>query len=204
MSRFLRRKIRRIVAGVIVLLGFLALILLQFYIVIILILVLYYLNKKVVDYIWRPTKRLGAGRDVEFVDTLVVGDICSRKILSKFCDLSHSMIVTAPDRPLYTSSLILSHLESVLCKAGNVVIVASQNPIKKQISSFDIPFINRITAKELSVKRNSVLNSYPLLLHPIRCIKLLGGGRYRRLEECPEEGIISLCRRKGFNLIYLV
>lgn len=204
MSRFLRGKKRRVVIGGIILLGFLALVLAQLYVIIILLIILYYLNKRVVNYIWQPTKRLGAKREVEIVDTLVIGDICSRSILEKYCDLSHSMVIMAPDRSLKTSSLILSHVESVICDAGTVVIVASRNPSRKLITSFDIPFFNRITALELGIDKKSVLYNFPILLHPIKCIKLLGGYRSRKLEECPKDEIVKLCKRKGFNLVYLV
>ena len=203
MPRFLKSRKARLLAVACGVLLLALLIYWRMYAIAGLLMAAYFLNRKIRRDIWLPKERLNARRKVETVKTLVIGDVCSRKILSRHCDLSKSMIITAPDRSLATSALLLDHLESVLCSDGTVVIVGSKHPCRQLVTAFDIPFIGLITALELGINRNSSAYAFPLLLHPVRCAKLLGGRRVRTVGKCPDQHIAALCKRKGFRLIYL-
>lgn len=164
----------------------------------------YYLNCKTVKKITSPKERLTARRKVEEIKTLVIGDTCPDNVLEKYCQLNNSLKIEAPMRSLASTALILDHVESVLSQEGTVVIVAPKKMNEEKISLFDLPFIGIVASKELGIERKSLLNRIPLLRHPVRSLVwLFPGGRDRTPANCPNEQIVNLCKRKGFQLVYL-
>lgn len=204
MSRLLRNKAKAAFYGLIVL-AIVSACLLHLYAVALLIVAAVWLNKKVVMRIERPMEHLGARRRVETVDTLVIGDTCSEKVLSRYCDLKSCLTITAPSRSLAASAQILAHVESVLKEGGKVIIVKAKHETSQAITIFDLPMMSLIAALESGYQRRSFLNRrIPFFRYPLRSIRMLMRSRADRQEiDCPDKDIAALCQRKGFNLVCL-
>ena len=84
--------------------------------VFVLFLLTYIYNKKTIRKINLQRKKLSSDRPVAEVNTLIIGDMYSPKILSGYCQLDHSLSIVAPYRSLASSALILNHVESIFMK----------------------------------------------------------------------------------------
>lgn len=204
MSWVLRNK-KKSVAIALAALLIIALCLMRLYIVAIIFVASLYVNKMVIHRINLPMKRINAKREVETIDTLVVGDVCSQKIIDRYCGTSNCLQITAPGRSLYSTVLIIAHLESILVEKGTIVMIGPSRDYGNRVTSFDLPFISRISLLEIGIKKKSfILNNLPFFLHPIMSLKFLSGNGGKKEEtECPDESIKELCKRKGFDLICL-
>ena len=167
---------------------------------IVFIIAAHYLNQQVYKKIRKPLERLGAKREVENIDRLVIGDMCAEANDDK----KSSLIITAPNRSLYASLQILYHVGSVLTNSGTVVIVAPSRSVKNRVTIFDAPFLSLVSSLEEGRNRSSLLYKYPLFISPGRSIRYLLGSRRKTAEaQCPEKGIVDYCVRKGFKLKFL-
>lgn len=156
------------------------------------------------------SKALGAlryvssNRAVRTVDTLVIGDLCSSKILKGVCSLDNAVKVIYPGRSLSSSKRILSHLTSLLPQGGNVVIVDRGS--QTEVTPYDYPFLSQLARLELNIKEESKKISYPLFYMPWQSLRLLFGlsiGLKLSVVDCPDQELKALCNRKSYNLIYL-
>lgn len=205
MSRFLRGKKEFMMKGAI-LLFLLLLCFLRMYIVAILLIVSFIINKKVYLKIRQPLLSLGPKRPVEKIETLIIGNNFSLKILKAICRFDKALILTSPNRSLYASSMILYHTESILQDGGRVIIIASKRK-KEKVDMFDIPLISRVSALEEGLNRYSRINKYPFFIKPLKSILFLLGIACKntlKMVECPDKELMDFCIRKNFELIYLV
>lgn len=203
MSRILKSK-RQIAILIAVVVIIACLLLLHYYTVavfsIVVIISGHYLNQKIYEKIKKPLEKLSPKREVKSIDRLVIGDMCA----DVDEEVENNLLITAPNRSLYASSLILKHVGSVLTEGGTVVIVAPLKQTRGKITVFDTPFISLISSLEEGCKRSSLKNEYPLIVSPIRSFKLLLDRKRKTVEtQCPDTTIINYCRRKGFKLKYL-
>ena len=161
------------------------------------------LNAPIYRKIYGALDHVNANRQIEAVNTLIIGDLCTEKVLKKVCHLDSSLKIMFPNRSLVSSKLILYHLTSVLMEGGDVVIIDKGGG--HGVTCYDYPFLSQITRLELNMKDESKKRNYPLLFAPLQSIKLLFGfGAYKiQQEECPDEDIIGMCKRKKFKLTYL-
>lgn len=161
------------------------------------------LNAPICRKIYGALNHLNANRQIETVNALIIGDLCTEKVLKKVCNLDGSLKIMFPNRSLVSSKLILYHLTSVLREGGDVIII--NNGKGHGVTCYDYPFLSQITRLELNLKNESKKRNYPLLFAPLQSIRLLLDlGAYRiQQEECPDEDIIEMCKRKKFKLIYL-
>lgn len=161
------------------------------------------LSRPIVSKMYAPLLRLKANRDVEIVDTLIIGDLISDSQLKKFCSLDRSMKVLLPGRSLFASSCILNHLSSVLSPKGTVVIVDGGS--QAGLTEYDYPYLYWVFAKEYGVIDNPSMRNIPIRYMPIKSIQILLGLSFHRFHEsrCNDEIINKLCFRKGYKLIYL-
>lgn len=160
-------------------------------------------NKYIIREIWKPVGRLRANRKVENIDTLVVGDVCSRNSLNVFCGLQHALCIMAPGRSLNSSALILKHLTSRLVSGGHVVIVDGGG--NSDTTAFDCPYLSQIAKMRLNYVSKGRYIKYPIIFCLWQCIMFLIGRPVGRVLEkpCPNKEIVELCNRKGFRLTYL-
>ena len=176
MPRVLKGRKKRIFAAACLIILFVVLVFYRMYGIIALLLLCYYANSRILQHIWRPRAWFSAKRKIGTVDTLVVGDLCSKRILARHCNLRHSIIVTAPNRQLKSTAVVLNHLESILSNQGTVVVVAPKRLTDEFLTLFDVPYIGLVTALENNVDRKSPINALPLLRHPLKCLRYIGGG----------------------------
>ena len=161
------------------------------------------LNAPVRNKALSALRYVSSNRDVQTVDTLIIGDMCPNKLLREVCSLDHSVKLVYPDRSLSSSKRILSHLTSLLPQGGNVVIVdrGSQN----EVTPYDYPFLSQLARLELNIKEESKKIDYPLFFMPWQSLRLLFGISDSKLSvaDCPDRELKDLCNRKSYNLIYL-
>lgn len=203
MPRFLKRK-KRLFLRILFIIGIVLICIVRLYIVALLLITVYILNRKVLQIVKAQRSRLGAKRDVESIDTLIIGDVCSDKVLNKFCSLDHCLKFTVPGRSLQSSLLLLCHLESVLKENGTVVIIGPKKKRNENVTLFDLPLISLVSSLELGINKKAAINSYPLIRHPFRSFRmLLGFTPLRGQNECPMKDFETLCKRKKFHFTYL-
>lgn len=161
------------------------------------------LNAPICRRMYGVLDHVSANRPIETVSTLVIGDLCSDKALNSVCQLDGSLKIMLPNRSLESSKLILFHFTSVLKEGGNVVITDKGS--NKGVTCYDYPFFSQITRMELRMKDESKKRNYPLLYAPLQSLQLLFGFGASKIhkENCPDEEIIEMCKRKKFQLIYL-
>ena len=162
------------------------------------------LSRPIVRQMYSPLQRLRANRQVERIDVLVIGDMISDSLLSKYCSLEHAMKVLMPGRSLATSATLLAHLSSVLSTNGTVVIVDGGS--SEDISVFDYPYLSQVTKLEMGVYDQPWKTTNPFRYIPEKSLKIL----FRTYcftnfheKRCPDDCITELCKRKGLKLIYL-
>ena len=168
------------------------------------ILCLYYLNEVIYGKIIKPTEKLGPKRRVGEIDMLVIGDLCSDRYIDSLSNKANRLVITAPDRSLHSSFLILSHTGSVLTPNGTVVIVAPKRERGSHLTVFDIPFVSLVTSLEEGCNKKSLKNTFPLFISPIRSIKMLIGSNRMGIEsQCLDKDLLDYCKRKGFELLFV-
>lgn len=201
MPRILTRK-NIAVAFAVVLIAFFCL--LGYFIIAALLACSLWLNSEVIRRINLPTARIGARRDIETVDTLVVGDMCSKQVLKRYCTSANSLVIMAPGRSLSSSALIIAHLESVLQEGGTVIMIGTKRDNVNKVTAFDLPFISRVSLLELGIKKSFALCNMPFYLYPFKSIRMIIGSHGTKSEaDCPSENIKKMCERKNLKLIYL-
>ena len=150
-----------------------------------------------------PRQDLQSNRRIKRIDTLVIGDWCSRKVLSQRFDLKHALVVRAPGRSEKASLLLLEHLASRL-DGKNVCIVAPRSD-KGKIGEYDIPFLSQVTRLELGLREEPLKRLTYLLRHPSVLLRTLLSPFEGLKETAPKnEALLQYCERKGYNLCYLI
>ena len=150
----------------------------------------------------KPTSELHNNRKIRIVDTLIIGDWCSRRQLSKHFDLSHALIVRAPGRSEKASLLLLEHLASRL-DGKNVCIVQSSND-NGEIGPFDVPYLSQLTKLEMGLVISSRKMLTYLFIHPKEFLKVLTSPFGALQEQKPKgKDLVEYCQRKGFCLTCL-
>lgn len=170
-----------------------------------LVLVLFLYNCYVNYIIYDPLKKLWASRPVNQIEAVVIGNICSKKTISKFCNLNHTLFFTAPNRSMLGSRVILYHVESVIKKNGTVIISLPQKD-SGMISWFDFPYLNKISLYEYGIaNQESYKSNFPIIFHLRDCLRFLFGYKSSNISSntLSDEKIVSLCERKGFNHIII-
>lgn len=161
------------------------------------------LSRPVVSKMYSPLLRLKANREVETIDTLIIGDLISDSQLRRYCSLERSMKVLSPGRSVYASSCILSHLSSVLASNGTVIIVDGGS--NSGLTEYDYPYLYWVYAMENGVPDNPTKRNIPILYMPLKSLQMLMGISFHhyRISECSNDVIKELCSRKGFKLVNL-
>lgn len=203
MSRFLKnRKLWLLAAGLILIA---VLLFVKLWILAAIVLVgelLFLLSVIVVRDTQKPISELHHNRRVRQIDTLIIGDWCSRRQLARHFDLSRSLIVRAPGRSEKASLLLLEHLASRL-DGKNVCIVQPVSD-KGEIGPFDVPYMSQLTKLELGLSVSSRRMLLFLFFHPCELAKvLLSPLCSLRVSEPLTKEIQNYCVRKGFRLTCL-
>lgn len=203
MSRFLKnRKIWLLAAGLVLIA---VLLFMKLWILASIVLVgelFFFLSVFVLRETQKPMSELYYNRRVRQIDTLIIGDWCSRRQLARHFDLSRSLIVRAPGRSEKASLLLLEHLASRL-DGKNVCIVQPVSD-KWEIGPFDVPYISKLTKLELGLSVSSRKMLLFLFFHPCELAKvLLSPLCSLRVSEPLTKEIQNYCVRKGFRLTCL-
>lgn len=169
---------------------------------------LFVANKIVRKIIATSTSKLSSKRDVKKYSTIVIGDNCSKEIFLPLCDRSDNILVfTCPKRSLFASYQILLHSFSVLEEHGTCIIVGNGGCNHKELSLFDLPFLNFITIEELGLEKLKKQSRWPLFFSPVQSILVLLGIQYKNFHNEKDltkiEDIKKFCSKKSINLIYL-
>lgn len=150
----------------------------------------------------KPQSDLNSNRKVRTIDTLIIGDWCSKRQLAQHFDLTSSLVVIAPGRSEKASLLLLEHLASRL-DGKNVCIVLPKNDCN-DINVYDVPYLSELTKLEIGLTTSRKDRWLYLLLHPSEMVKVLISP-FRRLRNCTpnNEALVNYCDRKGFRLTCL-
>ncbi len=149
-----------------------------------------------------PLRELTSKRNIKTIETLIIGDYCSRKVLSSLYDLDKSLIVMAPGRSVKASLLILQHLASRL-DGKNVCIVAPKYTTET-ITPLDAPFFSELTKFDLGVSNSIKQRFIYLMKHPLILLTALTTAiKNPSLVQPFNSDILTYCNRKGFNLTCL-
>lgn len=181
--------------------------------IVFLVLLLGYISFKVVIHtnalllnkIRYPLSKLHSQREVKSYCNLIIGDFAAPSCYQHLCEKGESFVITSPNRTLEATWHILAHVESILDEGGTCIIIDSAKQARTDISTFDVPYLSLVSRLELKIDSNTFKYRYPLLSAPIICLKfLLKVYSMGFIEQtCPDNQIVSLCKRKGFRLIYL-
>lgn len=167
--------------------------------------VVIYTNALLLNKICYPLSKLHHKREIKSYRNLIIGDFAAPSCYQHLCEKGESLVVTSPDRTLEATWHILAHIESILDEKGTCIIIDSTKQAKTDISTFDIHYLSLVSRLELKIDPNTFKYRYPLLSSPITCLKILlkdySTGFVQK--SCPDNRIVSLCKRKGFHLIYL-
>ena len=148
-----------------------------------------------------PLRELSSKRDIKPIDTLIIGDYCSRKVLSSLYNLDKSLIVMAPERSAKASLLILQHIASRL-NGKNVCIIAPHNQTDV-ITPLDASYFSQITKLEIGIESGRIKRYSYLLLHPLMLIRVLLPFSKPKLAAPFGKDLQDYCLRKGYNLTCL-
>ena len=145
-------------------------------------------------------------REVKIINTLVIGDVCSLKTLTKFIDKDKTLFLTCPKRSVEASFQILLHTFSRIDGNGHIVIVDNGEKSHSVYTFFDTIWMNYITKKELGLERISGRSKYPLLFNPFVSFLILIGYKSNKykMDVCPDNEIINFCKERNFKLSYLI
>lgn len=203
MSRLLRnRKLWMLVAG---LLLTAVLLVMKLWVVAIVVAIgelMLFITVFVVRETQKPIYDLHNNRKIRIIDTLIIGDWCSRRQLSKQFDLSRALIVRAPGRSEKASLLLLMHLASRL-DGRNVCIVQANND-SGEIGPFDVPYLSQLTKLEMGLVNSSRKMLTYLFFHPKELAKVLVSPFYGFTGVKPnDKDLVEYCQRKGFILTCL-
>ena len=172
--------------------------------VILAIIVAYVLNKILLRYNSDVISILHQRREVVKIDTLVIGDTCTDKLISQYAR-GYTLRIQHPDCGLEATFQKFMHVESILEENGRLIIINDSKVDQQHFSIFDIPFINIISQKELGIEYLTKKISYPLIYETIRSLKILL--RYKKTDykifECPKEELREFCKERGIDFIYL-
>lgn len=171
--------------------------------IVLLILMLYYVeNYLLVRHSMLPLCELTSTRPIKQVDTLIIGDICSKRYLKRRYDLSHTLLITAPGRSFYASKLILEHVASRL--DGKQVCIITKKNNKKKVQELDFPYLSQLTKMELGVNSNHIKKELYFFIYPIELIQYFLGLMLKPKERvCEDAQLASYCERKGFKITVL-
>lgn len=163
---------------------------------------LFAINYVVYKKMKQGVDQLNAGGNVRNVDYLVIGEKCN------FSDLvpagSTCFEITAPQRSLVASYEILRHTFSILKENGTVIILDGKKSTGG-FSIFDIPFLHAVTIKRLNLHHLKKIYKIPLLVSPIKSLRLFRAfhiDAHFEDEECPKKEIIQFCESREIKLIY--
>ncbi len=161
------------------------------------------LNKIVVKKANKERINFSANREIRTVNAMVIGDVCSEKLLSSITNKDKTLYLTCPGRSLNASFQILLHTVSRIDSDGHVVIVDGGST---KFTAFDTIWLNSITLKELGLETLSKRIKLPLIYHPLISTLILTGYKTDKYitDECPDKEIINFCKGKQLKLTYLV
>lgn len=164
------------------------------------------LNQIVRNKTFREYVNFMPNREVKTINSLVIGDTCSLKTLSKLIDIDNSLLLTCPKRSLEASFQILLHTFSRIDSDGHIVIIDNGKERRKGFTPFDTIWLNYITKKELGLEKISGRCKFPLLFNPFVSILILIGYKTNnyQLDICPNKAIIDFCQERNFKLSYLI
>lgn len=162
-------------------------------------------NDLLLNKIRSPLSKLCSQREVKSYRNLIIGDFAAPSCYQHLCEKGESFVITSPNRTLEATWHILAHVESILDEGGTCIIIDSAKQARTDISTFDIPYLSLVSRLALKIEPNASKYRYPLLSSPIICLKsLLKVYSNGFIEQtCSDNRIVSLCKRKGFRLIYL-
>lgn len=150
----------------------------------------------------KPMGELHNNRKIRKVDSLIIGDWCSRRQLSRYFDLSHSLIVRAPGRSEKASLLLLEHLASRL--DGKNVYIVQPRKDNGEVGPYDLPYMSQLSKLELGLSVSSRNMFSWLLCHPSELIKVFFSPLMTlRESESTNRDLVEYCKRKGFCLTCL-
>ena len=150
----------------------------------------------------KPMSELHANRNIRQVDTLIIGDWCSRKQLAQHFDLSRSLVVRAPGRSEKASLLLLEHLSSRL--DGNNVCIVQPRKDNGEIGPYDVPYLSQLTKLEMGLTLSPRKMMIYLFVHITELAKVIGAPFMKLDKSKPSDSdLVAYCQRKGFRLVCL-
>ena len=203
MSRFLR--MRKFWVFVFSIITAIALIMVHWYLASVFVFIftiLFGANELVLSQCMRPLRDLSPKRPIRRIDTLIIGEFCSRKALSSRFDLSKSLFFPSPSRSVESSYLVLQHVSSRL--DGKQVCIVCSNSNKEASEVLDVPYLSLLTKLERNIKDNPFERRFFLFYHPTAFLKyVIGLFSTPKDSICQNPELVEFCHRKGFQLIFL-
>lgn len=206
MSRILRAK-RKLAICIVLILSFVIIVTTPFWYIAVTLWImaaLYVINIKTTVYDSGIMRILHTRNEIIKIDTLVIGDTCSRKIISQY-KKGNTICIQHHNRGLEASYQIFMHLESLLENGGRLVIVNDSKVNQERFSIYDIPFLNKITQKELNIERLAAKTKNPLFVTPLTSIAIflrIKKSNYN-VTQCPRKDLTDFCNKRNIELIYL-
>lgn len=150
---------------------------------------------------------LCANREVKTTDCLVIGDMCSNDIAaSNGIAFENALFITAPDRSLEASYVILAHAFSILNGATPTCIIThKKGRCKRPFTLFDTPYLHFLTIRELGLEKLADKARHPLWHEPAKSLRILFGCNPKGYvqADCTDSRIVQFCQERGIRLIYL-
>ena len=161
------------------------------------------LNKIVVKKANKERINFSTNREIRTINTMVIGDVCSEKLLSSIINKDKTLYLTCPCRSLNASFQILLHTVSRIDSDGHVVVVDGGST---KFTAFDTIWMNSITQKELGLETLNKRIKLPLIYHPLISTLILIGYKTNKyiMGECPDKEIINFCQENKIKLTYLI
>ena len=203
MSRFLKnRKIWLLTSGIAVMVIFLMMRWWLFSAIVVIGVMLFLMVIWVDRETQMPMGDLLSNRKIRKIDTLIIGDWCSRRLLAQRFDLSCSLVLLAPERSERASFLILEHLASRL--DGKNVCIIKPHRDHDLIGVYDIPYLSQLTKMELGLTNTPHKRLSFLLENPFALFRFLYSPFVNLHEaQIQNEDLMKYCERKGYVLTYL-
>lgn len=167
--------------------------------ILLIFLLLYIYNYYVIRHSMKALADLTPQRPIRYVETLVIGDLCTTSTLASKYDLNKTLIITAPGRSIEASFQILRHVASRL--DGNNVCIVLPNRGNTNIGALDIPFLSSLTLLEMGIKDQTKERKFFLFCHPFTTIRsLLGLLFHPKQVNCGFLELDNYCQHKGYQL----
>lgn len=145
--------------------------LLGFYIACVIIFVFCIMNLIIVSKMRKECAPFNAMSKIRNVDYLVIGDQCKIK---EIVPIGKTYVqIAAPGRSFTSSFEILRHTFSILKDNGGVVVIVGKKKSKEKYTIFDLPYFHQVTLKRLGLQRKRILTYIPIIISPIKSIKIL-------------------------------